>query len=82
LYVDWLRVYWLFIFAAWFVLDINSFIVVIFDDGFRPLVGVELLLELLFVHNSPAGPIAVGYIVFALVSVMAVLQTSLASDYS
>jgi len=72
----------LFRIAAWLVLDIDAFVVVIFDVCLRPFVLVELLLELLFVHNCPARPIAICHLILAFIGVVPVFEASLAADNS
>lgn len=68
--------------AAGLIFNIDSFVILISNYSFWAFVFVELKFNFFLVHDSRTRSVSVSCLIFALVGVVAELETSLASDNS
>ena len=64
------------------VLNINPFVILIFDNSFWSFIFIELKFNFLLEHNSSTGSVSICNFVLALISIMTIFKTPLTANYS
>jgi len=75
-------VLWIFIITTGFILNVNAFKISVDNVRFGSFILIELLFDLLFVHDCSAGSIAIGSLILTFVGVVTILKAALAANHS